>query len=135
MAASEQYELVEAIESDVERLVVDHLLRRPHRYFHEYIPWEKGLSFGDTPWDEFQCTLNEQARIALALNLLTEDNLPSYHSHLETKLPDNSIWKRWSGIWTAEEGQHATAIRAYLLTSRTANLRSASAGYPNTRHS
>ena len=28
------------------------------------------------------------------------------------------VWREWNGLWTAEEGQHAIAIRSYLLTSR-----------------
>jgi len=52
------------------------------------------------------------------LNLLTEDNLPYYHALIERTLPDTSAFNRWTHLWTAEEGQHAIAIRSYLLTSR-----------------
>ena len=52
------------------------------------------------------------------LNLLTEDNLPYYHNALESASAENSVWREWNGLWTAEEGQHAIAIRSYLLTSR-----------------
>lgn len=118
MAFNEQYELLEAVEPDVRRLAAEHHERRKHWYFHELIPWERGESFQDKPWDESQCTINERARTSLVLNLLTEDNLPSYHLALERYLPGWSVWKEWNGTWTAEEGQHAIAIRSYLLTSR-----------------
>lgn len=118
MAFNEEYELLEAVEADVRRLASEHSERRKHWYFHELIPWERGQSFRDKPWDESQCTINEKARTSLVLNLLTEDNLPSYHRILETHLPSTSVWKEWNGTWTAEEGQHAIAIRSYLLTSR-----------------
>lgn len=85
------------------------------------IPWELGRNFKTDPWDESQCTINERARTSLVLNLLTEDNLPYYHNALERHLPENSVWREWNGLWTAEEGQHAIAIRSYLLTSRNCN--------------
>ena len=33
-------------------------------------------------------------------------------------MPESSAWREWNSLWTAEEGQHAIAIRSYLLTSR-----------------
>lgn len=118
MAYSEDFELVEAVEPTVERLLVEHRERRKHWYFHDLIPWEQGRNFETEPWEESQATLNERARTSLILNLLTEDNLPYYHLALEKYLPDRSVWRDWNGLWTAEEGQHAIAIRSYLLTSR-----------------
>ncbi|HEX9863442.1 MAG TPA: acyl-ACP desaturase, partial [Acidimicrobiia bacterium] len=69
-------------------------------------------------WDVSQCTISENARTALILNLLTEDNLPYYHALIEKHMPRTSAFTRWNHLWTAEEGQHAIAIRSYLLTSR-----------------
>ena len=118
MAFEEHIELLKAIEPTAERLLAGHLQRRKHWYFHELVPWEQGRSFSDEPWDESQCTINERARTALLLNLLTEDNLPYYHLALDKYLPSGSAWKTWGKLWTAEEAQHAIAIRSYLLTSR-----------------
>lgn len=118
MAHNEEFELLESVEPVVATLIDEHKQRRKHWYFHEYIPWELGENFRDKPWEESQATLNPRARTSLVLNLLTEDNLPSYHNVLEKYLPDKSVWNEWNGLWTAEEGQHAIAIRSYLLTSR-----------------
>lgn len=118
MAYNEHYELVEAVEPVVAELMAEHRARRKHWYFHDLIPWDDGRSFVKEPWDESQASINERARTSLVLNLLTEDNLPYYHATLENYLPEGSVWKEWNGMWTAEEGQHAIAIRAYLLTSR-----------------
>ena len=118
MAINEHFELLTAVEPTVERLLAEHRARRVHWYFHDMIPWEFGRNFKSDPWDESQCTINERARTSLVLNLLTEDNLPYYHNALERHLPENSVWREWNGLWTAEEGQHAIAIRSYLLTSR-----------------
>ena len=118
MPINEHFELLQAVEPTVERLLAEHRARRVHWYFHDMIPWELGRNFKTEPWDESQCTINERARTSLVLNLLTEDNLPYYHNALERHLPENSVWREWNGLWTAEEGQHAIAIRSYLLTSR-----------------
>lgn len=121
MANSEKLELVEAIELEVDRLTTEHLERRSDWYFHDIIPWERGRSFRDEPWDPSQATISENARTSLILNLLTEDNLPYYHSLIERNMPQTSAFARWNRLWTAEEGQHAIAIRSYLLTSRNAD--------------
>jgi acyl-[acyl-carrier-protein] desaturase len=118
VAFNEGFELLEAVEPAVATLVAEHHERRKHWYFHDLVPWERGENFRDTPWDESQCTINERARTSLVLNLLTEDNLPYYHRALDHYLPESSVWRDWNGTWTAEEGQHAIAIRSYLLTSR-----------------
>lgn len=89
MAESEKLELVEAIESEVDSLTEAHLNRRSDWYFHDIVPWERGESFRDKPWDVSQCTISENARTSLVLNLLTEDNLPYYHSLIEKPLPSS----------------------------------------------
>ncbi len=121
MAKNEKLELVEAIEPEVDRLTQDHLERRSDWYFHEIVPWERGRSFRDEPWDVSQATISENARTSLVLNLLTEDNLPYYHALIEKHMPQTSAFVRWNRLWTAEEGQHSIAIRSYLLTSRNAD--------------
>ncbi|HJR92988.1 MAG TPA: acyl-ACP desaturase [Acidimicrobiia bacterium] len=118
MAYNEHLEVVEALEPTVAKLIAEHRERRKHWYFHDFIPWEEGRSFTKEPWEESQASINERARTSLVLNLLTEDNLPYYHATLEKYLPAGSVWREWNGLWTAEEGQHAIAIRSYLLTSR-----------------
>ena len=118
MAESAKLELVEAVESEVHALTEDHLARRSDWYYHDIVPWERGESFKDKPWDVSQVTISEDARASLVLNLLTEDNLPYYHALIEKHMPQTSAFVRWNKMWTAEEGQHSIAIRSYLLTSR-----------------
>ena len=118
MAKTAKLELVEAIESEVHALTEEHLGRRSDWYFHDIVPWERGESFMDKPWDISQVTISEDARTSLVLNLLTEDNLPYYHSLIEKHMPQTSAFVRWNRLWTAEEAQHSIAIRTYLLTSR-----------------
>jgi acyl-[acyl-carrier-protein] desaturase len=54
----------------------------------------------------------------LEVNLLTEDNLPSYHREVERAFGRDSAWGEWVNRWTAEEGRHAFCIRDYLLVTR-----------------
>lgn len=121
MAYEEQFELLAAVEPQVESLMADHRSRREHWYAHEYVPWEKGRSFVDDPWDPSHATVSPEVRTSLVLNLLTEDNLPYYHSEIASRLPKDSTYTKWNNLWTAEEGQHAIALRSYLLTSRNAD--------------
>ncbi|GAA0853914.1 acyl-ACP desaturase [Streptosporangium amethystogenes subsp. fukuiense] len=89
---------------------------------HEYVPWSEGRNYdglfeGDA-WDESDTKIPEEARISLIVNLLTEDNLPSYHHEIATTLGRDAAWGTWVHRWTAEEGRHGTAIRDYLTVTR-----------------
>ena len=88
---------------------------------HEYVPWSLGRDFADLggePWSVEQSTLSPIARVALEVNLLTEDNLPSYHREVERAFGRDTAWGAWVHRWTAEEGRHAFCIRDYLLVTR-----------------
>ncbi len=111
-------ELMSAIDGDVEELFQDHLRKRPTWYAHDLVHWEEGRNYVTEPWDESQCTVSPEVREAMVLNLLTEDNLPYYHYAIATQVGEDSAIGRWTRRWTAEEGQHAIAIRDYLLISR-----------------
>ena len=47
------------------------------------------------------------AQIAFEVNLLTEDNLPSYHREIADAFGRDGAWGTWVHRWTAEEGRHA----------------------------
>src|SRR6266700_3012150 len=47
--------------------------------------------------------ISPAARVALALNLLTEEGLPHFHRILAVYLGDDSHWQTWNNLWTAEE--------------------------------
>ncbi|MFD8691966.1 acyl-ACP desaturase [Streptomyces sp. NPDC059651] len=89
---------------------------------HEYVPWDLGRNFngpmGGEEWSADQSKITEVARISLVVNLLTEDNLPSYHHSRAELFGLEGSWGEWLHRWTAEEGRHSIAIRDYLLTSR-----------------
>ena len=58
------------------------------------------------------------ARIALALNLLTEEGLPHFHRLLATYLGGDTFWAKWTNLWTAEEDRHGAVLHDYARDSR-----------------
>jgi acyl-[acyl-carrier-protein] desaturase len=99
-----------------------HLTMAKEWFPHQYVPWSDGRNYdgpldGD-PWDVSDSKMSDVARSALIVNLLTEDNLPSYHHEIATLFGREAAWGDWVHRWTAEEGRHGIAIRDYLLTTR-----------------
>jgi acyl-[acyl-carrier-protein] desaturase len=85
---------------------------------HEYGPWGRARDFDTLPWEPGQSGLSSLAQVAFEVNLLTEDNLPSYHYEIATAFGRDGAWGTWVHRWTAEEGRHALAMRDYLLVTR-----------------
>ena len=85
---------------------------------HEYVPWGEGRDFVSEPWEPGQSRLSPVAQTAFEVNLLTEDNLPSYHFEIATRFGRDGAWGTWVHQWTAEEGRHAMCMRDYLLATR-----------------
>jgi acyl-[acyl-carrier protein] desaturase len=85
---------------------------------HEYVPWSRGRDFDTEPWTPDQPRLTGVAQTAFEVNLLTEDNLPSYHREILGAFGRDGAWGTWAHRWTAEEGRHAIVIRDYLLVTR-----------------
>jgi acyl-[acyl-carrier-protein] desaturase len=117
-----QTELLLELEPVVEENLNRHLSMAKEWFPHEYVPWSDGRNFdgpldGD-PWSVEDSPMSDVARSALIVNLLTEDNLPSYHHEIATLFGREAAWGDWVHRWTAEEGRHGIAIRDYLLTSR-----------------
>jgi acyl-[acyl-carrier-protein] desaturase len=91
---------------------------------HDYVPWSRGHDFaflGGSDWQPEDSPLDQVAQTAMIVNLLTEDNLPSYHREIATHFGRDGAWGQWVGRWTAEEGRHAIAIRDYLVVTRGAD--------------
>jgi acyl-[acyl-carrier-protein] desaturase len=60
----------------------------------------------------------DPARAALALNLLTEEGLPHFHRLLAVYLGDDSFWRSWNNLWTAEEDRHGQVLHDYARDVR-----------------
>ena len=88
---------------------------------HDFVPWSRGRDFallGGQDWAPEDSQLDEVAKAAMVVNLLTEDNLPSYHREIALRFGLDGAWGQWVGQWTAEEGRHSIAIRDYLMVTR-----------------
>jgi acyl-[acyl-carrier-protein] desaturase len=88
---------------------------------HDYVPWSRGRDFaflGGEDWRPEDSPLDPVAQSAMVVNLLTEDNLPSYHREIATRFSRDGAWGQWVGRWTAEEGRHGIALRDYLVVTR-----------------
>ena len=57
-------------------------------------------------------------RAALAVNTLTEEGLPHFHRLLAVYLDDDSYWRIWNNLWTAEEDRHGQILHDYGRDAR-----------------
>ena len=110
--------LLRELEPVAGRLLNRHLSMAKEWMPHEYMPWSLGRDFDTEPWTPEQPRLTGVAQAAFEVNLLTEDNLPSYHRELLATFGRDGAWNTWSHRWTAEEGRHAVVLRDYLLVTR-----------------
>jgi acyl-[acyl-carrier-protein] desaturase len=99
-----------------------HLATAKEWFPHEYVPWSQGRNFDGhfdgEPWIPEDSKVTPEARDALVVNLLTEDNLPGYHHEIATIFGRDGAWGTWVNRWTAEENRHGIVIRDYLTVTR-----------------
>jgi len=110
-------ELVPVAEDNVNR----HIAAAKEWHPHDYVPWDEGRNFaalGGVDYDPEQSKLSDVAKAAMITNLLTEDNLPSYHREIAENFSRDGAWGTWVGRWTAEENRHGIVMRDYLVVTR-----------------
>lgn len=117
-----QIRLIRDLEPVVAVELERHLSVQKNWYPHEYVPWSEGRNFagplnGDA-WEAKDSKLSGIAQDSLVLNLMTEDNLPSYHTEIAISMGRDGAWGNWIERWTAEEARHSIAIRDYLMATR-----------------
>lgn len=111
-------EAFQACESQIRELLSEHLKISKRWHAHEILPWGEGRDFGEEPWSQEQSPLSPEMATAFETHLLTEDNLPSYHSQIAKYVPAGSALAEWNGIWTSEEGLHSIVMRDYAHLMR-----------------
>ncbi len=114
-------QLLRELEPVVEQNINRHLSMRKDWNPHDYIPWSDGKNYyalDGQDWEPGQSVLSEVAQTAMVQNLLTEDNLPSYHREIAMNFHMDDPWGFWVNRWTAEENRHGIALRDYLLVTR-----------------
>lgn len=111
------HELEPVVEKYLDRHISMHKAWNPH----DYIPWSDGKNYyalGGRDWDPEQSKLSDVAQVAMVQNLVTEDNLPSYHREIAMNMGMDGAWGHWVNRWTAEENRHGIALRDYLVVTR-----------------
>jgi len=114
-------QLIRELEPVVEAGLNQHFAATKNWSPHDYVPWSDGSdygAFGGRDWELEQSPLSELARIAMVTNLLTEDNLPSYHRAVGGYFTMDDAWGTWVNRWTVEENRHGIALRDYLVVTR-----------------
>ncbi|RDI67775.1 acyl-[acyl-carrier-protein] desaturase [Nocardia pseudobrasiliensis] len=120
-AAMTDRDLLRELEPVAEHHLAEHLRKAQPWNPHDYVPWDEGRNFaamGGIDWEPEQSALSEVARVAMVTNLLTEDNLPSYHREIRDAFGMDGAWGTWVGRWTAEENRHSIVLRDYLVVTR-----------------
>ncbi|MFI8238932.1 acyl-ACP desaturase [Streptomyces sp. NPDC085866] len=91
------------LEPSVERLLEWHLAAARDWLPHQFVPWSAARDF-DGPlkglaWESAQSKLSQPVQDSLIINLLTEDNLPSYHFEIATRFGPTSMPAGRSTRW------------------------------------
>jgi acyl-[acyl-carrier-protein] desaturase len=110
--------LLHELEPFVRRGLERHLSVATEWFPHEFVPYEEGRNYELDPWTETDSELSQVSRVALEVNLLTEDNLPYYHLALWDTFGRDGAWAEWVRRWTAEEGRHSIVLRDFLTVTR-----------------
>ena len=113
--------LLRELEPVVEKNLNRHLSMAKDWNPHDYVPWSDGKNYyalGGQDWDPDESKLSDVAQVAMVQNLLTEDNLPSYHREIAMNFGMDGAWGSWVNRWTAEENRHGIALRDYLVVTR-----------------
>ncbi|GFG74406.1 acyl-ACP desaturase [Mycobacterium botniense] len=114
-------ELLHELEPVVEKNLNRHLSMHKNWNPHDYIPWSDGKNYyalGGQDWSPEQSKLSDVAQVAMVQNLVTEDNLPSYHREIAMNFGMDGAWGQWVNRWTAEENRHGISLRDYLVVTR-----------------
>jgi acyl-[acyl-carrier-protein] desaturase len=99
---------------------IEDLIARHEKSRRDWQPGEL-IDFGDDPQLQELAKLRDRARgldpaikVAVALNMLTEEGLPHFHRIVSEHFGALSVWERWTRLWTAEENSHGNALRDYV---------------------
>ena len=88
---------------------------------HDYVPWDAAATsprWAASTGRRSSPSSATSRKAAMITNLLTEDNLPSYHREIAENFSLDGAWGTWVGRWTAEENRHGIVMRDYLVVTR-----------------
>jgi acyl-[acyl-carrier-protein] desaturase len=109
-------EVLKDLEAKVRELMAEHEEKRQLWFPSELLQAEEGESPDEHVKELRQraAGIPDSARTAVALNLLTEEGLPHFHRLLAVYLGDDTFWRSWNNLWTAEEDRHGVVLHDYV---------------------
>lgn len=115
-------EVLSQLESKVKEWMEQHIAKRKLWFSNDFLPVnEKNSDDQNKIVDNLRDrakAIKDPARVAVALNLLTEEGLPHFHRLIAQHLGSESFWSKWNNMWTAEEDRHGNILRDYARDSR-----------------
>ncbi|MFO7446703.1 MAG: acyl-ACP desaturase [Ignavibacteriaceae bacterium] len=115
-------EVLNTLEQKVKDWIEQHVAKRKLWFSSDFLPAdEKNDEDKDAVVKKLRDRvrgLKDGVRVALAVNLLTEEGLPHFHRLIASHLGVDSFWAKWNNMWTAEEDRHGGVLRDYARDSR-----------------
>ena len=120
-------EVLNELESKVKEWMEQHIAKRRLWFSSDFLPVdEKNTDDKNKIVDGLRQRakgIKDPARVAVALNLLTEEGLPHFHRLIAQHLGSESFWSKWNNMWTGEEDRHGNILRDYARDSRLFSFR------------
>lgn len=120
-------EVLNELESKVKEWIELHISKRKLWFSSDFLPVdEKNSDDKNKIVDGLRDRargIKDPARVAVALNLLTEEGLPHFHRLIAQHLGSESFWAKWNNMWTGEEDRHGNILRDYARDSRLFSFR------------
>ena len=119
-------EVLSSLEDKVKEWMETHIAKRNLWFSSDFLPAdEKNDDNAETviaKLRERTKSIKDSARIAIGMNLITEEGLPHFHRLIAMHLGHDSFWAKWNNMWTAEEDRHGNVLRDYVRDSRLLNF-------------
>lgn len=120
-------EALKFLEEKVKEWIENHLAKRKLWFSSDFLPSDEKMNDDQlsniSKLKERTRSLHDSVRVALAINLLTEEGLPHFHRLISKHLGDDTFWAKWTNMWTAEEDRHGGVLRDYVRDSRIFNFK------------
>jgi acyl-[acyl-carrier-protein] desaturase len=120
-------EVLNELELKVKEWIEQHISKRKLWFSSDFLPVdEKNSDDKNKIVDGLRDRargIKDPARVAVALNLLTEEGLPHFHRLIAQHLGSESFWAKWNNMWTGEEDRHGNILRDYARDSRLFSFR------------
>ena len=120
-------EILSHLEEKVKEWIEYHIAKRNLWFSSDFLPADEKMN--DDKETNIKSLrdrsrgIKDEVRVAVALNLLTEEGLPHFHRLIAKYLGDRSFWSKWNNMWTAEEDRHGAVIRDYVRDARLFSFR------------